>query len=72
MIMVSYGHRQSLCIGFCLRIVTVVLFACLTANNFIENKMPAIWWGQAKRRATNIRIKAVGGGIFGRFSNFHK
>ena len=28
--------------------------------------------GQAKRRATEIRPKAVGGGFFGRFSNFGK
>ena len=28
--------------------------------------------GQAKRRATQIRPKAVGGGIFGRSSNFDK
>ena len=28
--------------------------------------------GQAKRRATQIRPKAVGGGIFGSFSNFGK
>ena len=28
--------------------------------------------GQAKYRATKIRFKAVGGGIFGRFTNFDK
>ena len=28
--------------------------------------------GQAKRRTTKIRRKAVGGGIFGRFANFDK
>ena len=28
--------------------------------------------GQAKRRATKIRPKAVGSGIFGRFPNFDK
>ena len=28
--------------------------------------------GQAKRRATNLRPKAVAGGIFGRFANFDK
>ena len=28
--------------------------------------------GQAKRRATKIRPKAVGSGIFGRFHNFYK
>ena len=28
--------------------------------------------GQAKRRATQIRPKAIGGGIFGRLSNFRK
>ena len=28
--------------------------------------------GQAKRRATHIRPKAVGSGIFGRFANFDK
>ena len=28
--------------------------------------------GQAKRRATKIRPKAVGGGIFGRSMNFDK
>ena len=28
--------------------------------------------GQAKRRATKIRLKAVGSGIFGRFPNFAK
>ena len=28
--------------------------------------------GKAKRRATKIRPKAVGSGIFGRFSNFGK
>ena len=25
------------------------------------------WLGQAKRRATKIRLKAIGGSIFGRF-----
>ena len=33
------------------------------------NKKPTNWWGQAKRRNTQIRPKAVGGGIFGHFSN---
>ena len=28
--------------------------------------------GQAKRRTTKIRPQTVGGGIFGRFSNFDK
>ena len=34
--------------------------------------MPTNWWGQAKHRAMQILPKAVGGGIFYRFSNFDK
>ena len=37
------------------------------------NKKPTNWLGQAKRRATKIRDKAVGGSIFGSFfSNLDK
>ena len=36
------------------------------------NKKPTNWLDQAKRRATKIQPKAIGGPIFGRFSNFDK
>ena len=49
---------------------------------FIDNTIDCDWkfeeqeahqlMGQAKRRATQIRPRAVGGDIFGRFSNFDK
>ena len=32
-----------------------------------KNKKPTNWWGQAKRRATKIRLEAVRGGIFDSF-----
>ena len=43
-----------------------------TPNDVLPNKKLQNWLGLAKRRAINIRPKAVVGGLFGRFSNFDK
>ena len=45
---------------------------CLTLTVIVTKQDAHHLLGHAKRRATKIRTKAVGCGIFGRFSNFHK
>ena len=50
----------------------IVKLLALVESEIFQNKMPTNLWRRQKRRLTKIRSKAVGSGIFGRFSNFDK
>ena len=50
-----------------IKIRQVLAHSAMTRLAMLWNKKLIHWWGQAKRRATKIRLRAVGSGIFGHF-----